>query len=564
MKKQYLFILMGLFFVFLPSQAYGLSNLELGFIPDRISVNSSFLMVVNADYSPSESIRVSWNVPGVMPPQYGLVPKVKDKWICYFSNTDPSSTCGPSPFPLPTFGYPYEMKTEAVNQNGHMENKTLNVNVGGIVLTPQVTVTGNKVYIVVWASGPVNGVEYEVYKKDLNLLKNGEMEYKTEILGYTANLSLSEDIYYIAFKANSTDDFGGGVVKVNVGVNEEGSSELTADRIEFSAVIDKGQHYEITRFKIKNTGDQNFTNLVVEVPDELKKYLSVDLEKTSLDPMETTYMTVSLNGIESSMEIKTDLKLKTGSDFIMNIPADIKITVMGYQDPTSCEGKSDGEYCLGGICCSGVCRIKAECCNDLDCGNAKCSNYRCVSQTDVNCLEGMCYPGENESACPENTIYTYYKCTINGENGVCCKTSADNECADKSDGTSCSKGICCSGVCVEGDCCSDYDCSAGEVCSDHICQSSSGCSSGEVCAVSCEEGWVSTGKTCTTSSGNVGVCCMWSGTTGSTEGGDYTLIIIVVLVVIGLVGWFAYTKFFKGKKPTEEELEEEFSDEDFY
>ena len=344
--------------------------------------------------------------------------------------------------------------------------------------------------------------------------------------------------------------------------NKEGSTDLTVDKIEFSAVIDKGQHYEITRFKIKNTGDQNFTNLVVEVPDELKKYLSVDLEKTSLDPMETTYMTVSLNGIESSMEIKTDLKLKTGSDFIMNIPADIKITVMGYQDPTSCEGKSDGEYCLGGICCSGVCRIKAECCNDLDCGNGKCSNYRCISQTDINCLEGTCYPGENESACPENTIYTYYKCTINGEPGVCCKASADNECADKSDGSPCSKGICCSGVCVEGDCCSDSDCSAGEVCSDHTCQSSSGCSSGEVCAVSCEEGWVSTGKTCITNNGDVGVCCMWSGTTGD---GDYTfIIIIVVLVIIGLVGWFAYTKFFKGKKPTEEELEEEFSDEDFY
>jgi len=539
---------LALIFVFIPT-AGAIMPPDVTFIPDQISVNSSFIMIADPHASAGESVSVKWVVYGIEN-GYGSIPFTGTRYVCYFSNTDMQNTCGPNIFTYPSMGVPYEMQINASNQYGQTESTSLNMSIGGIPIKSEIIVSGSNVYIKAWAGGPISGaISYKVYDSAaLSMIKSGAMVYNVNIYGYTANITLSNGEYYIAFTASSSTDFGGGVSRVVVGGGGTipGVPDVKADSIIYNPVINPNQEFKIETFKITNLGADNLTALSISVPQEISTYLSITPKKSSLEPNESTYMTVILRNIQSSANISTFATLLSGSQEIKQIPVELRISVIGAQDPTSCAGKSDMALCLGGICCGQICRTGgAQCCSNSDCP----SGQECSSD---------------------------FKCT---------GTIPQNECQGKSDMSSCTGGICCSGTCITGgECCSSSDCTgAGETCSySNMCISSPAnecegkadgtvCSTGYCCSGECRECCTNVdctgGKTC-----SGGIC-----TGGTVPSGGIDIVTIALIgggvAAAAVVGFFLFKKFVKKKSKDEGEEkfeegggeeEDEFSDEDFY
>ncbi|MEM7815995.1 MAG: hypothetical protein QXN71_02665 [Candidatus Aenigmatarchaeota archaeon] len=511
---------------------------EVTFIPEQISVNSSFLMIADPKALPGEIVAVSWIIPGIEN-AYGSFPKVGNKWVCYFSNTDPLATCGYNRFPYPS---PYTVLVDATTY-GQVENKSVNITIGGIPITTEIASSGTNVYMKAWAGGPVSTpISYKVYSSEsFEIIKTGTMTYNPNIYGYTSNITLQNGEYYIAFTANSSTDFGGGVARVVVGGGTTPiSKDISAESIIHNPVINPGQIYTLRKFKLTNIGTQNITALSITVPQELLSILTINPEKTSLEHNESTIMVVTLKNIQNSLNISTYATLFSGSEQILQIPVELRVTVIGAVDPSSCLGKDDGSLCLGGICCGEICRVKAECCLSSDCPSGKvCTDFKCVTSitpsecegkpdmstcTDGICCSGACIQGGEccvSSDCPSGKTCSY--------NNKCISSVTPGECEGKTDGTTCSTGVCCSGECVE--CCKNDDCKQGEVCS--------------------------TLNKCEPS---------------STDGGGGIDVLTIALIAGGVAaavfaGFFIFKKFIKKKGEGEEEVEteeEEFSDEDFY
>ena len=97
----------------------------LAVIPERVTADAGFLAIADPAPLADEVVRVEWWVDSEgSVAYYGLFPKIADQWVCYFSNTDTASTCGPSPFFITTvnLGSVWQMKLTSVNQNGDTSN----------------------------------------------------------------------------------------------------------------------------------------------------------------------------------------------------------------------------------------------------------------------------------------------------------------------------------------------------------------------------------------------------------------------------------------------------------
>jgi len=530
-------------FIFLAAPALAIQEPTVTFIPSQISINSSFLMIADPYATSTESVNVKWVVFGIEN-GYGSFPKVGSKWVCYFSNTDPESTCGPNVFPAPSYGTPYEMQVNATNQFGSTESTMLNVNVGGIRMTNQITVVGSNVYISAWVSGAVvGGVAYKVYNAETIeevLGKSGTMQYNPNIAGFNTSISLPKGDYYIAFTANTADDFSGGVSKVQVGSGGgTGTSDIKADDIVYSPVIYPGQELSLREvFRITNTGSENLSGISISVPPELSSYISIVPQQTSLGPNESTYMSATIKNILYSTNITTYATLTAGTKEL-RIPVDLRITVIGQPPESTCSGKADKSLCLGGICCSELCIAGGECCTDSDCSSGQtCSNYKCSATTAGECAgkqdNSVCTGGiccselciAGGECCTDYDCSSGQTCSYNYK----CEVQA-NECAGRSDTSSCTGGICCSELCIAGgECCTDSDCSSGKV-----------CSSSSICETPSE----------------------------TPQGGGFDIITIALIgggvAAAAAVGFFLFKKFrSKGEGEGEEGEEEEFSEEDFY
>jgi hypothetical protein len=521
------------------------------FIPEKISIDSSFIMIADPHPLPSEPVVtvrfIAFGTSG-----FGLIPFNGNKYVCYFSNTDSGSNCGMNFFPGPSYGVPYEIEVNAStpDPDGQTESTFLEVEVGGIPISSEISVYGSNVYIKAWAGANISGtISYKVYESaGLSVVQSGSLVKNNQIFGYSTNITLSSGEYYIAFSAASATDFGGGVSRVVVGSGPAGSSEVQADSIVYSPVINPGQEFSIETFRITNLGTDNLTSLSITVPSQISTYLTITPKKTTIEPNESVYMTVTIRSVQSSMNISTFATLLSGSTEIKQIPVELRISVIGSTG--TCEGKNDKELCMGGICCGGVCRTGgAECCSTLDCGyGEECSSvYKCVQSV----TPGECSGMSDMAACTGG-ICCLGTCIAGGEcctsmdcgygeecsYSYICTASVTNECEGQSDGTACSSGYCCSGYCQE--CCTSMDCTgAGEICS--------------------------------------GGMCMVSDNGGTTSPGiDVTTIALIAggVVAAAVVGFFVFQKFVKkkGKEGDEdfdegggkEEEEDEFSDEDFY
>ena len=516
-------------FLNLFTSALAIEAPEVEIIPSRISANASFLIIADPHPEPGENVRVMWYVGGT--PDYGLFPKIGDKWMCYFSNTDPYATCGPSLFAQ---SWEYTLVTVAKNQYGNYTNETqgkTTIHVGGISLVPEISKSGNRITMVVYPNTVVDYVSYKVYSQSGDLIPEKSGSLTKNVFSYSGNITLENGVYYIAFETESSslNDFGGTLVRVAVGVGETVPGyALKADPVRWSTVINKGETKERSGFRIINIGTTTLSNLSISMPEELSQYVEIILPKNELNASESMYYTVRLENIFSGMEIHANADILSGKEKVGEIPLEIYVSVINQsQEITefSCEGKADGEYCLGGICCNGICREKANCCSDSDCPLGElCVNYVCkaVEQNECEgkedgelCSIGVCYHGECVE-CYRDEHCSEGRC----ENNRCVVSQPENECYGKEDGELCSIGVCYHGECVE--CYRDEDCGGGMVCRDNVCVAAP-------------------------SSGNI-----------------FLIVAVIALVGIGVIGGIVYFKKIKSKKAEEEEYEEGFEEEEFY
>ncbi len=339
MKRFIPLLIIAIFILFI-SPAKALSPPEIRFIPDRFSANSSFLAIV--EHTENESIRVEWTL--VYPyDSFGLFPRVGDRFVCYFSNTDYESTCGPSPFPDTAT---YTFKINSTNQYDEKSGIEIGIDVGGIKLNRQVDVVDENVYITVWPiGGPVSGVMYEAYYADSITTvpgKSGALTYDPVNFRYTANITLDPDEYYLALSATGTDDFGGDLVKVAIAggappgcpecpTDGDGVSYIEVNGVSLDVLLAEGADFEYRNLavsNITNLGSETLTDLSVRIDSSLTSYLSVELDSDELEPNATMSYTVRLNNIQSGMDITTNAELLSGSDVLKEIPISLRVSII--------------------------------------------------------------------------------------------------------------------------------------------------------------------------------------------------------------------------------------------
>lgn len=323
-------LLILLLILALPIPAAALEEPEVTIYPENISANSSFLISIDM-HTINDSIRVTWIAPGVEN-GYGLFPRIGNRYICYFSNTDPESTCGPNPYTTP---FTYTMELNAINQRGETSNKTLTIKVGGIAIISQINLINRTAYIIVLTRGISDSVTYTIYDENMMLVETKRrMDYNPATDKYSANTTLEPGEYYIVFEAKSPTDFGGGVQRLSVpeevvtdGVPQAGAS-ISIDAMSYNVVLPSpGEEYEISNFKLTNLRTTTLTNLSADIPQELSRYLEIIFEKTTLDENESTYFTVKLSNIRNGMYINASIPVKSENETIGSIPLDIKVSV---------------------------------------------------------------------------------------------------------------------------------------------------------------------------------------------------------------------------------------------
>ncbi len=548
-------------FVLVPG-VLAISTPDVTFIPGNISRNSDFILQADPHASADESIRVLWRVGGVEN-GFGLFPRTGDKWFCYFSDTDPMSSCGPVPFENPG---QETVLIDVTSSSGDNYNSTIDVVVGGIELRKEISVQGNNVVMHVWPfSSSVNSVSYEVYSSALEKIsgKQGSLDYDPDLGKYIGTLTLPDGEYFVSFEADGTDDYGGTVARVLVGESSSGTPyNVVIEHGPWRPVINSGQEKELTLYSITNHEDINLTGLRTVVPGNLKPYLDVGIPET-IESGSKEYYTLKIHGIVSPMTINSAVDLyfnDSGTDRKLGeIPVEIYVSVINASGGGDfCDSAPSGTFCNGGVCCSKECIVGGECCSDKDCDAGEVCNQDnlCVASPETDtCSEGTC-----RQSCRTGEVSTGENCTKGDVSGVCC--SEYNECDGKSDGTICSEGVCCYGDCVE--CCTDSDCPPGEKCSlSNTCVAKpKECTAGK-CRESCRTGEAPTGEKCDYVSSEDGICC------APASGFDPTLIIVAVAAVAGLVVVYFLIK--SGKLNTllrrgggEEEGDEELNEEDFF
>ena len=331
---------------------HALSAPSVTFIPTRFTTNASFIAV--ADVVGQGSVRISWIVPGTN--NFGQFPNAGNTYTCYFSNFDPDNTCGPYPLIAGLTGN-LTFRVLASDAFGGTSERDVNVDVGSVQINPLVQVNGNNVSIVVFPNSPVTSIQYAVYKADLALLNN----YKSMVCeiksgsGYQciADTMLNDGEYLVAFTATSDTGFGGNVRKVVVG-SPAGPANATpsrvrADPVEFAALINSNQLYEVSNFRIVNLENANLTGLSVSVPLGLRSILSIVPQSTTIPPLGSTLFAVRLSNINSPTGIFTYADVLVGTEKVGIIPVNITVSVKDVSAPsgiiiTASPGIFSGDY----------------------------------------------------------------------------------------------------------------------------------------------------------------------------------------------------------------------------
>lgn len=355
---------------FLPSVA-GLITPEVTFIPEKISANAPFIAII--EESPGESVRPTWIVPGIGEAYFGSFPKVGDRHICYFSNTDPQATCGPSPFPFPTIGFsPYQVLMNSINGDGELQNYTFPKDVGSLGMDVEINVNDSIAYVIISPQGGLpDTIEFAVYHDNLSVYNEFEPLTKDIQTGYyLGNIPLVGGEYFFIFQSESSDNWGSSIERVSLPIasGHDGGECLetpnaTADLpiviapVEPIVLLPPGGTYKKEGNAMTNLGDVLIENLVATVPVAFSNILTITLVTTTLDVNDTGLFTVELANIDSSMQITTLVDIHSGTELVGQIPVNIPVTITGDggSGPTCTSGGSftlspnvwSGDYVIG-------------------------------------------------------------------------------------------------------------------------------------------------------------------------------------------------------------------------
>lgn len=332
------------------SGAYALPSPTLTFIPDRFSENGSFLAIADPGVY-DRSIRVTWISPGMGEADLGLFPRMGNKWVCYFSNKDKAAECGPTPFMSMLNSYEVTMKS--ADEFGNIGNRTVQVTVGGLKLTPSIAISGANVDLLIYPSGglPTN-VSFAVYDSDLVQKKPYSALTRDPNTGYfRGSTSLDKaGVYYVAFKANEgAGGFGGEVKKIVIGgLGGDGTiyGSIQSDFASFAAMMNKTQVYRRTGFKVKNIGSRNLTGLSASVNARIANRVSITFDKAVLRPNESTYFTVELKNMANAMNLTASANVTSNGTVVGVIPLRLDVSVLnecpGGTGPCICPPSASG------------------------------------------------------------------------------------------------------------------------------------------------------------------------------------------------------------------------------
>ena len=192
---------------------------QITYIPQVVSVNSSFIMIV--DPGPQQTpVRITWALYNGGLANVGLFPLISGRGVCYFSNTDINATCGPSP--LMNEGkntFLFHIVTP-----GNEENETEVINAGSIKISLEnVQRYENVVYMYVTIPHyvTVDMLTYTVYRDDLSIYAaNRQLYYDVKNGWYEGNITLNPGTYYFGFVAKKGTEFGGDLLRVTIPAEE--------------------------------------------------------------------------------------------------------------------------------------------------------------------------------------------------------------------------------------------------------------------------------------------------------------------------------------------------------
>jgi len=607
MKKIAILVFVLASLLVVPS-AFALVAPDLTYYPTKVTADAGFLAVADPHPGVNDVIRVEWLKSagvGGTGALMGLFPKIGNQWICYFSNSDQNSTCGPSPFTTTTaFGGEWSLQLTSINQDEDSATQSHVVEVGGIDLTPSSTTidTNDETVDVIICPREVetglgklvNSINYHVYKSDMTDTGiSGTIDFDAGIGCNVGTIDTGLGIFFITFdgeESGAGTDFGG--VAINVSVTRTSGIGPSGYVIDAETIIKSlgftlpGQSFTGTG-NLTNLGENNLTNITVNT-SLYESQLNITVNPTNngiLEPDESTTFSYTVGNIASN----EGLYLNTWFDIHSNVTVDgtvidenekvgevimkLSVSYGGGTSENPCTGLGDGSSCPGGQCVKETCIAGGfDCISDDQCSAGEaCQGLMCVSAG--GCPSGSsCYAGTSSAACTGSTtaIIPIVSClTGTDEPGICCIAV---ECIDD-DQCSGSTPFCYNNQCVE--CTTNDDCTGEEVCQDNQCQSQQAtiCPSGSECRTECYAGETQTGYWCDISAPGAldGMCCE-SGSTPDEEG-DMTLIfIIAVVVIIGAGAYYYFKKYKKSggrgrggkrKKMSEEEdlekeLEEEF------
>lgn len=340
MKKFRLIMLLSLLVLVMVPGVSGLQEPNITYIPERFSANSSMAIIVDP-HNTEDSVRVMWIAFTGYDYTYGSFPKINNQWVCYFSETDPQSTCGASPFRVSQSspgGYVnYPMNITTLRGGYETVSKREDVEVGGITLTADITVDEQNstidmvIFPRIYTSDTVNWVSYKVYDSDFSPLEGMEGSLEKQVNAYVGSVSLDPGEYFITFQAESDSDYGGTLERLVIGGDiVPGEYDLEAEPVNIPGIlIDSGQEYRNSNFRMTNLGPNALTGLSVSIPSGLSQYLDIELTETSLNASDSMYFTVVLRNIENTMDINTILDVKSGAEVVGKIEVDVKISVRG-------------------------------------------------------------------------------------------------------------------------------------------------------------------------------------------------------------------------------------------
>jgi hypothetical protein len=611
-----LFVLPVLVLLCLAPLSSGISSPNINFYPTTITKDSAFVAIAEPNPGFGEVVRVEWQTTDGVDTRSGLFPFEDGMWMCFFSNTETSSTCGPSPFTQTgvELGATWEIDLTAINQNGETTTETHEIDVGSINLVPSYLTlypSDEIVYVAVYPkyidSGvgiSVINVDYSIYNTDMTVVKTGQLDWVLEMGAYRKNITLAPGDYFMSFKAtqNGGTDFGGVIINLTMPGGEGGGEPGTTDGYVVSAQNVTGKTIEFyttgqtfngyaNGFTLTNVGSSDLENLTADVPDSLSDYLDVRVyESEFLGSGDSTKFNFTIGDIPAGESLHVD----TFVDIVANVSEggvvteedavvgqiylQIAVSVIGGASG-ECTGKQDSTSCASntGLCVLETCVIGAECVESDDCsGSQVCQGLSCVSAG--GCPTGQCYFETCPSTAPELTIFTGYTCDFSGSgagDGSCCNPV---ECVDSNDCAGSLEPYCYSNTntCVEclsdSDCGSGYECSGGKQCV----VSAVSCFTGFCYDIEdgCPTGSTNTGTSCTSPNSGItsGVCCELSGGNGGTgEGMDIIQILFIVIIVfiVGVGVWYYFKKVRgkgrgrgrRGRSKEEEDLEKELGEE---